>query len=102
MTASYALEKISGDALGIKGSLSFANAEAALPDLYRTLADMPVSCVDLSQLEHVDSAGLACLLALLARADEQGRHITLENAPENLVALAQVSDLTTLLGLKPQ
>jgi phospholipid transport system transporter-binding protein len=50
------------------------------------------SRLDLSGLEQADSAGLACVLALLAQGRRKQPALRIEHAPEGLRALARVCD----------
>ncbi|MEN6540812.1 MAG: STAS domain-containing protein, partial [Mizugakiibacter sp.] len=54
--------------------------------------------LDLGDVAAADSAGLACVLALLARARRAGRALAVANLPAHLRALARVCDVEALLG----
>ncbi len=58
-------------------------------------------CIDLSELQQVDSAGLALLLEWQAQARAAGRQIEFANPPESLRVLAELSQADTLLGWSP-
>lgn len=93
-----ALEAADGR-LQLRGELTFATAAGAYARGLQLLrgASAPQR-LDLGGLSVADSAGLACVLALMAAAREQGRTLTVERLPEGLRALAQVSDVDALLG----
>lgn len=86
------------DTLRVSGTLDFATAAAALDALRAGLRDGQRCKLDLSGVETCDSAGMACLLALLADARTQGRTLVLEHVPAGLRTLARVSGVEELLG----
>ncbi len=55
--------------------------------------------MNLSQVNAVDSAGLAMLIQLKAELQTQQRELTLQNVNKQLVAFAAVSGVTELLSL---
>lgn len=57
--------------------------------------------VDLAQVQAIDSAGLALLLAWRGRAQGRGGRLDYRNAPERLLALADLTDTTGLLLSDP-
>ena len=85
------------DTLALSGALTFANAAQAYEQASRALEHGAQTRLDLSGLKHTDSAGLACVLALLARASGAGRPLHVSNLPESLRALADVCDAGGLL-----
>ncbi len=54
---------------------------------------------DFSELALVDTAGLAWLLHQVAQAAKQGLEIQMRHVPEQLISLAQLSDVLALLPL---
>jgi phospholipid transport system transporter-binding protein len=79
--------------------LGFATAGQALPALRAALSAGPqLRTLDLSGLDHVDSAGLACLLAVLGEASVAGRELCLAHAPDDMRTLAQVCGVDHLLA----
>ncbi|TCI03561.1 STAS domain-containing protein [Corallincola luteus] len=56
-----------------------------------------ITYVDLSGLEHCDSAGMAFLFELFACQSRHGRVLNFVNAPEQLMRLVEVSDLNDIL-----
>lgn len=83
------------DTLAFAGSLTFTTAAQALREGSQALARR--SRLDLSGVEHTDSAGLAVVLALLAQASRGGQPLALLHAPEGMLALAEVCDARGLL-----
>lgn len=84
--------------LALSGALTFATAAAALQSAEAALADGAATRLDLGGVRATDSAGLACVLALLARARRAGRALTVANLPADLRALARVCEVEPLLG----
>ena len=96
--AAFQLQRTAPGTLGVDGVLSFATAAAALAAINAALAGEPVARLDLSGVRHSDSAGLACVLAVLADAAEQGRSLTVRNIPEGMHLLASVCEVEGLLA----
>ena len=85
------------DTLALAGALTFATAARAFAEGARSLADGTQTRLDLSGITRADSAGLACVLALAARASRAGRRLGVVHWPEGLRALAEVCDVANLL-----
>lgn len=54
--------------------------------------------LDLGGVARVDSAGLACVLALVAGASRDGHELRIRNWPAGLPALAEVCGVAEMLG----
>ena len=65
----------------------------------RSLLHEGIRIVDLSDVSRVDSAGLALLLEWQAQATSRDRPLKFENAPDDLLRLANLSEASELLGL---
>ncbi|HET9835496.1 MAG TPA: STAS domain-containing protein [Rhodanobacteraceae bacterium] len=85
------------DTLALSGALTFANAAKVFEEAGRALSEGTQTRLDLAGLARSDSAGLACVLALLAQASRAGRQLRVVQLPENLRALAEVCDARGLL-----
>jgi len=85
------------DTLALSGALTFATAAVAFAEAGRSLALGTQTRLDLAGLDRTDSAGLACVLALIAEASRAGRRLVVVNLPESLRALADVCDARALL-----
>ena len=85
------------DTLAFSGELTFATAARALQEGSRALAQGARSRLDLEGVTHADSAGLACVLALLAQASRLGKKLAVADPPDGLRALAEVCDTGALL-----
>ena len=79
----------------IEGALSFATVPALLAERGDALA--AAGTLDLSAVDHVDSAGIACLLELRRRS---GGALQLTAIPPQMQALADFLGVGTLLGLQ--
>ena len=80
------------DTLALSGALTFANAETAFDEAGRALRAGVQTRLDLAGVTRADSAGLACVLALVAQASRAGRALRVSNLPDSLRALADVCD----------
>lgn len=56
--------------------------------------------LDFSQVDEVDTAGLAWLLRLLALAKDKNIILELYALPEQLIRLAKISHVDTMLPIK--
>ena len=84
--------------LGVSGVLSFDTAAAALQAIQSTLASGHAAQLDLADVSHCDSAGLACVLAATADADRRGHPVRVVGMPAGILALAQVCEVDRLLS----
>jgi phospholipid transport system transporter-binding protein len=83
--------------VSVSGSLNFATAENALAAMRNAFAKGSCHTLDLSEVTTCDSAGLACVLAALSAAEQDGRHITVRSVPTGMQALARVSGVESFL-----
>ena len=97
--AGFQLETRPPDTVAVSGTLSFATAAAALAALDAAVAGTE-DCrhLDLSALDGCDSAGLACVLAVLAGASGRGQSVRVRHAPSGLLALAQVCGVASMVA----
>lgn len=77
--------------LALLGELTFATVAQGWRDARERLQSGP-EWLDLAGVEHGDSAGLACVLALLADGRRVNPTLRVAHAPESLRSLARVSD----------
>jgi phospholipid transport system transporter-binding protein len=84
----------------VRGALIFGTARRARAAASRLLAVRggPALTVDCSAVTASDSAGLAVLLDWLALAKRQGRAIHFINLPAPIRAVAQISEVESLLS----
>lgn len=97
-SAPVQVDDLAPDAVRVSGVLTFANAAKALGAITAAVARGSRRVLDLSGVTHSDSAGLACVLAVLADAAEQGRSLTVRNIPEGMHLLASVCEVEGLLA----
>lgn len=83
--------------LAMSGELTFATAARGFIEGKRALAAGSQTRLDLGGIVRVDSAGLACVLALAAASSRAGRPLQVMHWPEGLRALAAVCDVQPLL-----
>ncbi len=84
--------------LGVLGLLNFNTAAAATEAIEAALADGSIAQLDLSGVSHADSAGLSCLVTVMAKAASKGRQLKIVHMPSGLQALAKVSEVDHLIG----
>lgn len=82
----------------VSGELTFGNAAAALKAIDAAVARDGRSVLDLGGITRSDSAGLACILAVLAQSAERGRKLIVSNMPEGMHLLASVCEVEGLMA----
>lgn len=82
----------------LRGTLGFSTAGAVLKCSERLFAGVsgPLE-IDLSGVSQTDSAGLALLIEWLSRAARAPRTMKFLNVPEQLQAIARISELENLI-----
>jgi phospholipid transport system transporter-binding protein len=85
------------DTVTVSGTLSFATAANALNAMRAAFAGNGRHTLDLAGVTICDSAGLACVLAALAEADQGGQQVAVRHVPEGMQALAQVCGVEPFL-----
>jgi phospholipid transport system transporter-binding protein len=83
--------------LGVTGVMDFNNAAAAAQLIESALSNKSIQQLDLAGVKHADSAGLSCLVTVMAEAARQGRALKIVNLPSGLQALAKVSEVDQLI-----
>lgn len=96
--AAFQLQRAEAGTLGVRGRLTFETAAVALAAINAALALARIERLDLIGIEHSDSAGLACVLAVQAHAARMGRPLAVRNMPPNMHALARVCEVDGLGG----
>ena len=84
--------------LKVGGVLSFDTAAAALKAIQASVRSGDVAELDLSGVQHCDSAGLACVLAVSAEAHRRGTALRVTHMPQGMQALAQVCEVDHLMA----
>jgi len=97
-SGSFALTATAPGTLRAAGPLTFATARAArLAGLAAVRSGTEPLQIDCAGLSGADSAGLAVVLDWFAAAKAAGRSLRLSALPQDLLALARISDLERLL-----
>jgi phospholipid transport system transporter-binding protein len=97
----FQLDSSTPTTLRVSGVLSFDTAAGALQAIRSSLASGQAAQLDLAGVSHCDSAGLACVLAAIADADQRGQPVRVVGMPAGMLALAQVCEVDRLLGQAP-
>src|SRR5699024_2886306 len=84
--------------LAVTGALVFDSATRALRQADDLLKKTPHDTLDLAGVTVADSAGLACVLAVLAAARRRGGQLRVVNLPASLGALARACEVEPLLA----
>ena len=94
------IERGEQDSVRLKGQLSVNS----VPDVLNRSADWfqgrESLTVDLSEIDHSDSAGVALLLEWLRRAREQGCRLHYRNLPRQMQSIVDFGDLGDILPLE--
>ncbi|WP_109123731.1 STAS domain-containing protein [Dyella sp. C11] len=97
-SAPVRIDDSAADAVRVSGELTFGNAAAALDAIGAAVSRDGRSVLDLSGITRSDSAGLACVLAVLAQSAERGRRLSVRNMPEGMHLLASVCEVESLMA----
>jgi phospholipid transport system transporter-binding protein len=81
--------------LGVRGVLSFETAAAAMQAISAALAAGGFDRLDLGEVRRSDSAGLACVLAVVA---SPGKTLRVVRMPPGMQALATVCEVDQLIA----
>jgi phospholipid transport system transporter-binding protein len=100
LSAQYQIGLQADGRVSVTGELTFATARGARSLGRKVLESQtgPEVRVDCSGISRGDSAGLAVLLDWLASARASGQHLRYENLPQQIVAIAEISELDELLA----
>lgn len=90
---SFQVVRDAADTVSVSGALTFATAAAALVAIRAALPGRQV--LDLAGVDRSDSAGLACVLAVLA---PNGGQVRVRHVPPGMQQLAKVCEVDRLLG----
>ncbi|MEJ2382934.1 MAG: STAS domain-containing protein [Xanthomonadales bacterium] len=100
MSEDYTLEWLAAGGARLGGRLTFRTCTPLFEELQRRGETTPVDGpVDLAEVDQVDSAGLAVLLEWQAQQKAAGHRLSLVNAPDSLLRLAQLAEAVELLNL---
>jgi phospholipid transport system transporter-binding protein len=93
----FSIARTAPDRLEAKGAICFDCATQALDSGLALLGRNENCTIDLAQVSEADSAGLAVLVEWLARARLLGTTIHYANIPAQILAVARISELDSLL-----
>jgi phospholipid transport system transporter-binding protein len=95
--AQFNIRQVSDGRLEASGTLGYESAGLALPAGLALISAGQPCTIDLSRVTEADSAGLAVLVEWLATARNRGVQIRYEAIPAQILAVARISDLESLL-----
>jgi phospholipid transport system transporter-binding protein len=84
----------------VSGELSFDTAVSGIAMTEQLFAETAILDVDLSDVTHSDSAGLALLIEWMRQAQQLNKPIRYFNMPAQMLAMAEASGLEELLPLQ--
>jgi len=96
--AEFQLDTSTAEVLAVAGVLSFDTAGSALGEIQVALSSGTIRQLDLAGVSRADSAGLACIVAVVAEADRCGRTLQVTHMPVGMQALAQVCEVDRLFA----
>ena len=82
---------------GVQGAMTFASVAPLWRQSVEVFADEAVFQIDLAQVTHTDSAGLALLVEWLREGSRRGARIEFLNLPAQMLALAGAANLEQVL-----
>lgn len=88
-----------GPVLRVQGDLDFTTVVALWEQTETLFAASPPSQIDLGEVGHANSAGVALLVAWLERVQRAGQSVCFVRVPAQMRAIIAVADLETLLPL---
>ncbi len=85
----------------VSGELSFASVPGLLKrsDIIFERDDDKPLCIDLAGVPRADSAGLALLVCWVRQARRRNIRVVFHNAPDQMLKIAGLSGLSTVLSL---
>lgn len=88
-----------GQCLRVTGPLDFETVLRLEREGERWLREQGSAdcCIDLSGVSFCNSAGTALLLSWQRTAHATGKHLSIENPPENLLAMVRLGGLESVL-----
>ncbi len=93
----FSIQRVADGRLEASGVLGYVTAGRALPTGLALIPRGSSCTIDLSRVTEADSAGLAVLVEWLATAKSRGTVIRYQCIPAQILAVARISDLESLL-----
>jgi phospholipid transport system transporter-binding protein len=81
----------------VQGEMTFTKVKELLQHSYELFSAVQEFEVDLSQVDHADSAGLALVLEWMAQASERNAKVVFTGIPESMVSIARLCQVESLL-----
>ncbi|MBW9265295.1 MAG: STAS domain-containing protein [Candidatus Thiodiazotropha sp. (ex. Lucinisca nassula)] len=81
----------------VQGEMTFSSVKDLLLHSNKLFSAVEELEVDLSQVDHADSAGLALVLEWMAQAAERNARIVFTGVPESMVSIARLCQVESLL-----
>lgn len=91
------LEAVGSGRVRVSGVLDATTAGTLLTESRQTFAGADALDIDLGGVTEADSAGLALLIEWVRAARQSNRAIRFENIPQQITALARISEVEELL-----
>ena len=82
----------------VQGDMTFSSVKNLLQRSNELFSSIEALEVDLSQVDHADSAGLALVLEWMAQAAERNARIVFTGIPESMVSIARLCHVESLLN----
>ncbi len=89
----------SANEISLKGMLTFKSVTTIKQAIVRWLEKREGVTIGLSGVRYSDSSGLALLMEWLRYAKQQNKTLNFVDMPEQMRAIAQVTDLSNILFL---
>lgn len=99
MSEAVKFEDAGGGRFRVEGRLGFDTVAQALEASLRLFADYHAIELDLSGVTAADSAGVALLIEWVSRARRSKCTLHFRHVPEQIKALARISDVETMLPM---
>ncbi|RLA20624.1 MAG: anti-sigma-factor [Gammaproteobacteria bacterium] len=94
------LQETSEGKVSLTGVLSFGSVIQALEAMQPLIESRESLLIDLSGVERADSAGLALLVEWVSRAQQKGSQLSYCDIPSQMLAIARVSGLDSVLPIE--
>ena len=95
--AAFQLAVAAPGTLALSGELNFETADAAWRATRAAIAQGAQVRLDLAGVRQSDSAGLSCVIAVLAESARRGAGLQVVHIPAGMLALARVCEVDRLL-----
>jgi phospholipid transport system transporter-binding protein len=81
----------------VQGDMTYSSVKALLQRSIELFSSVEELEVDLSQVDHADSAGLALVLEWVAQASERNAKIVFTGIPDSMLSIARLCQVESLL-----